>query len=211
MNLPAIDPVTDALLVIDMQPDFMPGGALPVAEGDQLPQRVGAIMPRFSTVVATQDWHPADHLSFASSHEGRKPYNQIEMYGHPQTLWPDHCVQGTPGAVLHGGLPRHAISLILRKGANPAVDSYSAFYENYGPDKKRGATGLMGFLFERRVRRVFVCGLARDFCVKWTAEDASRNGALKTIVLWNLTRAVFPENDTQTEAEMKDAFVQILK
>lgn len=210
MMLPEIDREKDALIIVDLQPDFMPGGALPVAGGDELATPIAAILPRFSTIVATQDWHPDDHLSFASSHS-KAPYEQMQLYGHPQTLWPNHCIQGTPGARLDAALPLDRVSLILRKGADRRVDSYSAFNENYGPDGRRYATGLMGFLFDRRVRRVFICGLARDFCVKWTAEDASRNGALKTMLLWDLTRSVFPENDAATEADLRAAFVDIVR
>ena len=129
------------------------------------------------------------------------------MYGHPQTLWPDHCVQGTPGAQLHEGLPLHHASVIVRKGSDPAVDSYSAFHENYGPNRIRKSTGLLGMLLERGVRRVFICGLARDFCVLWSAQDCGMT--VPTFVLWGLTRSVFPENDAVTEQAFRRASVSV--
>lgn len=200
---------SDALLVIDMQPDFMPGGALAVPGGDEVVQPVSALMKRFATVVATQDWHPRGHVSFASTH-GRKPFDVITLYGVEQVLWPDHCVQGTPGAALHGGLPLEPISLILRKGTDPRIDSYSAFRENIGPDGKRAPTGLAGWLREREVRRVFVCGLARDYCVLWTAEDAAALG-FEVAVFDDATRAVFPEREAETTARFQRAGVRLLR
>jgi nicotinamidase/pyrazinamidase len=187
-----ISATTDALLVIDVQPDFMPGGALPVADGDAVVRPIAALLGRFRTVVATQDWHPAGHRSFASSHPGRAPYDTVTLHGEAQTLWPDHCVQGTPGAALHHDLPHHALSLILRKGTDHQVDSYSAFRENVGPDRRRAPTGLTGWLRERGISRVFACGLARDFCVRWSAEDAADAG-FSVVFLDDLTRSVFPD------------------
>lgn len=199
----------DALLVIDLQPDFMPGGALPVAGGDEIVSPIVEMVRQSpGTVVYTQDWHPARHKSFASSHEGKKPYDEITMYGKPQTLWPDHCVSGTPGAELAAALPRGAASLILRKGMDPAVDSYSAFNENYGPNGVRRSTGLLGMLLERGVRRVFICGLARDFCVLWSAQDSGM--VVPTFVIWDLTRAVFPANDDETRTAMRRASVNVV-
>lgn len=132
-----------ALLVIDLQPDFMPGGALPCADGDAIVAPIAGLLAsrRYATVVATQDWHPATHASFARSHAGRRPFEQITLHGHPQTLWPDHCVQGTPGAALHPGVDWVRADLILRKGTREQVDSYSAFRENHGPAGDRPAIG----------------------------------------------------------------------
>lgn len=193
-----IDPEHDALIVVDLQPDFMPGGALAVAGGDAVVAPIAALLPRFQTVVATQDWHPPGHVSFASSH-GLAPFSQIPLYGGAQTLWPDHCVQGSAGADLHPGLPREPLALILRKGARKDTDSYSAFRENLGPGGARRTTGLGAWLRARGVRRVFLCGLARDFCVRWTAADAVAEG-FGAVVLDDLTRAVFPERADETSA-----------
>lgn len=193
-----IAPEQDALLVVDMQPDFMPGGPLAVTEGDTIVPGIAALMQRFSFVVATQDWHPAQHISFASRH-GRSPFEEISLYGVSQTLWPDHCVVGTPGAALHEGIPQDRIGLLLRKGVYSYIDSYSAFRENIGPDGQRWTTGLSAFLLARGIRRVFVCGLARDFCVGWSALDAQAEG-LAAIVLDDLTRAVFPDRQAETDA-----------
>jgi len=205
-----LDPVRDALLVIDLQPDFLPGGALAVAGGDEIVTPIAQLMPRFATVVATQDWHPRGHRSFASSHPGKRPFDEIAVHGAQQTLWPDHCVQGSAGAQLVAALPQDAFSLILRKGANPSVDSYSAFRENYGPDAKRAPTGLAGFLRERGIWRVFVCGLARDVCVRWSAEDAIAAG-FKTVVLEELTRSVFPNRADETSQAFERAGVKTLR
>jgi len=178
----------DALLVIDLQPDFMPGGALPVEEGDRIAAPLGALARRFSTVVATQDFHPRGHVSFASTH-GRRPFEHIPLHGGEQALWPDHCVAGSPAAALHPALPDDLVTLVLRKGTRRDVDSYSAFRENLGPDGARATTGLGAWLSARGVRRVFVAGLARDFCVKHTALDAAAEG-FDTFVVDDLTRAV---------------------
>jgi nicotinamidase/pyrazinamidase len=199
---------TDALLMVDLQPDFMPGGALPVAEGDRIVHPIAALARRFRTVVATQDWHPRGHVSFASTH-GRRPYESIIVHGHEQILWPDHCVQGARGAALHRDVPVEPISMILRKGADPEIDSYSAFRENVGPDNTRRPTGLAGWLRERDARRVFLCGLARDFCVLWSAEDAAAAG-FEVVVLDSLTRSVFPERAAETNARFARAGVQLL-
>jgi nicotinamidase/pyrazinamidase len=199
-----------ALLVIDMQPDFMPGGALPVQEGDSLLGPIGALIEAgcFDLVVATQDWHPPNHISFAGNHPGKRPFDQIDLYGHPQTLWPDHCVQGTSGAMIHPCLPLNRVSAIIRKGTDPLCDSYSAFRNNYNAEAKRSRTGLTGYLRERGVRSVFVCGLARDFCVKWTAEDAAEDG-FSTGVLWDLTRPVATASDELVRHDLVSRGVRI--
>ena len=201
-----IEPLTDALIVVDLQPDFMPGGPLAVAEGDQIARPIGELAREFSTVVATQDFHPRDHVSFASQHPGRKPFEMLALYGGEQTLWPDHCVAGTPGAAVHPALPDERVSLLLRKGTRVAVDSYSAFSENPGPDGTRATTGLGAWLHARGIRRVFVVGLARDFCVKATAIDAVREG-FTTIVVDDLTRAVAPANAAAVDRAFADAHV----
>ena len=199
-------PADTALVVVDLQPDFMPGGALPCHEGDAIVAAIDALLRsgHYPTVVATQDWHPAGHASFASSHPGRAPFDTVQLHGQPQTLWPDHCVQGTPGAALAPGVDWDAADLILRKGTHRQVDSYSAFRENLGPDGTRPATGLAGWLRERGIAEVHVCGLARDYCVLWTAQDAAAAG-LRVRFLWELTRPVTPDGDAATRAALEAA------
>ncbi len=199
-----------ALVVVDMQPDFMPGGALPVAEGDAIIPGVRDLMvsDRFGLVAATQDWHPAGHVSFASAHEGRNPYDTLELYGHSQVLWPDHCVQGTAGAALHRDLPWDRASIIIRKGTDPAVDSYSGIRNNWDARGTRTSTGLAGYLRDRGITDVVVCGLARDYCVKWTAEDAAREGFAVTFA-WDLTRAVDPSFDGQVRHDLEASGVTL--
>lgn len=203
-----LDREKDALVVVDVQHDFLPGGALAVAEGDAVVAPIAALAPGFAIVVATQDWHPPGHVSFASAHPGRAPYQSVALPQGPQELWPDHCVQGSRGAALHPGLPDAAISLVLRKGSRGDVDSYSAFRENVGPDGHRPTTGLGAWLAARGVRRVFVCGLARDFCVRATAVDAAEEG-FEAVVLDDLTRAVFPDRRAETDALLARAGVRL--
>ena len=167
-----IVPERDVLLVVDVQNDFCPGGALAVTGGDAVVPVANALMARFAHVVLTQDWHPAGHASFASSHAGRSPFEGVTMpYGH-QTLWPDHCVQGTPGAEFHPGLDVRRAELVLRKGYHDGIDSYSAFFEN----DKTTPTGLTGYLRTRDFSRVVLAGLATDYCVHYTGLDARREG-----------------------------------
>ena len=177
---------TDALLVIDMQTDFLPGGPLAVPDGDLIVPGINALARRFDHVILTQDWHPGGHISFASSHAGKRPFVDTAQaaYG-PQSLWPDHCLQGSPGAEITPALQIPHTELILRKGFRKDIDSYSAFVEN---DKTTG-TGLAGFLRERGLTRLFFCGLALDFCVGYSALDAVRFG-FEAFVLEDLTRAV---------------------
>lgn len=203
-------PADTALLVIDLQPDFMPGGALPCAQGDALVAPIADLLRarRYATVVATQDWHPATHASFARQHPGRAAFEQISLHGHPQTLWPDHCVQGTPGAALHPAVDWDAADLILRKGTRANVDSYSAFRENHGPRGERPATGLAGWLRERGIAEVHLCGLARDYCVLWSAQDAAAAG-LRVRFLWELTRPVDGANDADTRLALQRAGIAI--
>jgi nicotinamidase/pyrazinamidase len=203
-----LDPRRDALLVVDLQHDFLPGGALGVAGGDQLVAPIAALVPRFATVVVTQDWHPAGHVSFASTHPGAAPYSNLALPQRQQELWPDHCVRGSAGAALHPALPDEAVTLLLRKGTRREVDSYSAFRENVGPDGERPTTGLGAWLKARGVARLFVCGLARDFCVRASAVDAAAEG-LEVVLLDDLTRAVFPERAAETDAALRAAGVRV--
>jgi len=175
---------TDALLLIDLQPDFMPGGPLAVRGGDEILPAINAFACRFDHVLLTQDWHPLQHISFASTHT-KNPYEQIGVPYGPQTLWPDHCLQNTPGAALHPALEIPQAELILRKGFRRHIDSYSAFLEN----DHTTPTGLAGYLRERGLKRLFLAGLAYDFCVRFSALDGKHLG-FETIVLEDLTRPV---------------------
>jgi len=162
----------DVLLVVDIQNDFCPGGALAVPRGDEIVPLVNGLAKRFRHVVLTQDWHPAGHYSFASTYPGRKPYETIELPYGRQILWPDHCVQGTPGAEFRSDLAIPHAQLIIRKGYDENIDSYSALFEN----DQRTPTGLVGYLRERGLGRIFLAGLAYDFCVRYSAEDARKQG-----------------------------------
>jgi nicotinamidase/pyrazinamidase len=184
-----IDPMHDALIVVDLQPDFMPGGALAVAEGDRIAAPIGALAARFSTVVATQDWHPAGHVSF------------VEQGG----PWPPHCLAGSPGARLHPALPDALVTSIVRKGTRREYDSYSGFGDDGG-----AATGLGGYLKERGIRRLFVCGLARDFCVRATALDGAKLG-FTVLVVDDLTRAVDPKSQARVDADFAEQRVELVK
>jgi nicotinamidase/pyrazinamidase len=175
----------DVLLVVDVQNDFCPGGRLAVPRGDEVVPRINQLAGRFKHVVLTQDWHQAGHLSFASSHPGKQPFESIEVSYGPQILWPDHCIQDTPGAGFCDDLHIPHAQLVLRKGFRPSIDSYSAFYEN---DRKT-PTGLAGYLRERGLTRVFLAGLALDFCVRYSAEDARREG-LDAIVIEEACRGI---------------------
>ena len=193
-----------ALIVVDVQPDFMPGGALACHQGDAIVPGIDELLRRrlFRHVVATQDWHPPGHASFASSHPGTAAFERIALHGQPQTLWPEHCVQGSPGAELHRQIDWSALDVVIRKGSDPAVDSYSGFRENHGPQGRRPSTGLAGWLRERDVDEVFVCGLARDVCVLWTAQDAVELG-FRANLLWQLSRPVTPASDEATRAALQ--------
>ncbi|MEO0387573.1 MAG: bifunctional nicotinamidase/pyrazinamidase [Pseudomonadota bacterium] len=170
--------MTAALLVIDVQNDFCPGGALAVADGDSVVPLINAMIPAFETVLYTQDWHPADHRSFADNHPGTAPFSSIDMAYGPQVLWPSHCVAGTQGAAFHPELLLRG-DLILRKGFRAEIDSYSAFYEN----DQRTKTGLAGYLRDRGISDLTLVGLATDFCVAWSALDARREGFGATVRL----------------------------
>ena len=177
--------MAQALIVIDMQNDFCPGGALAVRGGDQIVAGINAQMQQASAVILTQDWHPATHTSFASQHMGGAPYDLVDMPYGPQVLWPDHCVQGSAGAEFHPALDVTRADMILRKGFNPAIDSYSAFFEN----DQRTPTGLEGYLRIRGLKRLDFVGLATDFCVAWSALDAVKLG-FEVRVLTSLCRGI---------------------
>jgi nicotinamidase/pyrazinamidase len=168
----------DILLIVDVQNDFCPGGALAVPQGDQIVPAVNRLAAEFAHVVLTQDWHPRGHASFASSHPGRQPFDTIDVSYGEQILWPEHCVQGTRGAAFHPDLDVPHAELVLRKGFRAAIDSYSAFFEN----DHRTPTGLVGYLKERRFERITLCGLATDFCVFYSAIDGRRTGFAVTVV-----------------------------
>ncbi|HTH54262.1 MAG TPA: bifunctional nicotinamidase/pyrazinamidase [Edaphobacter sp.] len=176
---------TDVLLVIDMQNDFCPGGALAVDRGDEIVPLINRLGQQFEHVILTQDWHPANHISFASSHSGKQPFETTEVTYGTQTLWPDHCVQGTPGADFHPDLNLPHAEMIVRKGFRRHIDSYSAFLE----DDHTTPTGLAGYLRERGLERLFLCGLAYDFCVRFSAVDGVAGG-FECLVVEDATRAV---------------------
>jgi len=175
----------DALIVVDVQNDFCTGGALAVPGGEKVVPAINRIAEKFENVVLTQDWHPEDHVSFASNHPHRRPYDTIELSYGPQVLWPDHCVQGSNGADFHGTLQTNRASLVLRKGIHRDIDSYSAFYEN---DHKT-STGLAGYLRERGLMTLFFVGLAFDFCVRFSAEDARKAG-FEAVVIEEACRGI---------------------
>ncbi|MEB3198211.1 MAG: bifunctional nicotinamidase/pyrazinamidase [Candidatus Sericytochromatia bacterium] len=196
-----------ALILVDIQLDFCPGGALAVREGDAVVPVANALQLRHDLVVATQDWHPADHGSFASQHVGRTPGECIDLHGLTQVLWPDHCVQGTPGAAFHPALETSRIARVFQKGTDPTVDSYSGFYDN----GRRNDTGLAGWLREQGVSAVTVVGLATDYCVKWTALDARGEG-FETTVEVAACRGVLlqPGDVAQALDELHTAGVRVL-
>lgn len=176
---------TEALIVIDVQNDFCPGGALAVADGDSIVPGINALMNEFQTVVLTQDWHPADHASFAANHPGAKPFSMTEMPYGPQVLWPVHCVIGSPGAALHPELRTDPAHLVIRKGFRPEIDSYSAFFEN----DHTTPTGLEGYLDSRGITQLTLVGLATDYCVAYSALDALQLG-FKVSVRQDLCRGI---------------------
>ena len=173
-----IDRTTDILGLVDVQPTFMPGGELPVADGHAVVPVINRLVTRFDHAFATQDWHPPGHSSFASVHPGHKPYDMIAMPYGQQVLWPDHAIQGSPNAALHRDADLRRVQVVIRKGFHRDIDSYSTFFEN----DRRTATGLDGWLRQRGFRRVFLAGLATDFCVAWSAEDAVHLGYEVTVI-----------------------------
>ncbi|MCB1157013.1 MAG: bifunctional nicotinamidase/pyrazinamidase [Leptospiraceae bacterium] len=192
--------MTNCLILVDLQYDFMPGGALAVQEGDRVVPIANHIMENFSMIVSTQDWHPADHGSFASQHSGKKPGDLIDLHGLQQVLWPDHCVMNTEGAKFHKDLRIEKIQKVFPKGQEKTVDSYSGFFDN----GKRKATGMHEYLKENGVKKIFVCGLALDFCVKFTAVDAKELG-YDTYLIEDACRAVnlSPGDDKKAIEDMK--------
>jgi nicotinamidase/pyrazinamidase len=187
----------DVLLVVDVQNDFCPEGRLAVPHGDEVVPVINSLAARFKHVVLTQDWHPPGHLSFASTHPGRKPYETIQASYGPQILWPDHCVQATSGAELRKDLQIAHAGLVLRKGYHRDIDSYSALYEN---DRKTN-TGLAGYLRERKLMRVFLAGLAFDFCVRYSAEDARREG-FDVVVVEDACRGIDVDGSMRATREL---------
>jgi len=198
----------NALLLVDIQNDFIPGGALPVPKGDEIIPLVNRLQPHFDLVIATQDWHPAEHGSFAANHPVRRPGELIDLNGLPQILWPVLCVQGTPGADFVPGLERRQWDRVFLKGTDPHVDSYSGFFDN----GHRQATGLGDYLTEKRVKNVYVAGLATDYCVKFTVLDALQLG-FKTHLIEDACRGVNlqPGDVRGAIASMKIAGAAILK
>lgn len=167
-----------ALIIVDVQNDFLPGGALAVPGGQEVVPVVNALSGRFDLVVATQDWHPPDHVSFAANHAGRQPFEEIDLDGLAQTLWPVHCVQGTPGASFHPDLDLSRAEAVIRKGVDPRIDSYSGFFDNH----RRRRTGLAGYLREREAVDLYFCGLAAEICVAFTMRDALELGFRATLI-----------------------------
>lgn len=197
----------DVLLVTDVQNDFCPGGALAVANGDAVIVAIHRVAPKFEHIILTQDWHPREHTSFATAHPGKQPFEQIELSYGIQTLWPIHCVQGSNGAAFHPVLNLPQAELILRKGFHPHIDSYSAFFEN----DRATPTGLAGYLRERNLTRVFLAGLAYDFCVGYSALDARRLG-LSAVVLRDACRAIDLNGSVaKIEAEFAEAGVTLIQ
>jgi len=198
----------NALILVDIQNDFLPGGALPAADGNQILPVVNRLLPAFELIVATKDWHPPNHGSFAANHPGKKPGDVIELNGLPQTLWPAHCVQDTPGAAFGPGFDTLRIRKVFRKGTDPGIDSYSGFFDN----GHRKATGLGDFLKARQVEEVFIAGLTTDYCVKFTALDAIELG-FKARVVEDACRGVNLQPDDAVKAieEMKQAGVVVVR
>lgn len=186
-----------ALLVIDVQNDFLPGGSLAVADGDKVIPIINKLIPQYDLVVATQDWHPANHKSFASQHEGKKLFEEIELNGMTQRLWPDHCVQGTFGGEFHKDLELNTAEAIFRKGMDPEIDSYSGFYDN-GHLK---STGLAGYLKEKGVEEIHFCGIAADYCVYFSIKDALLEG-FKTVLIEEATKPIDAENFEKQKIEL---------
>ncbi|RYZ48703.1 MAG: bifunctional nicotinamidase/pyrazinamidase [Chitinophagaceae bacterium] len=195
----------NALLLIDIQNDFLPGGALAVTDGDQIIPVVNALQNRFDLVVATQDWHPAAHKSFASAHPGKNVFEQIDLDGLPQVLWPDHCVQGTTGAELSPAVDWKRTEAIFRKGTNPEIDSYSGFYDN-GHRKK---TGLADYLKGRGVTTVFLAGLAADYCVYFSGKDALAEG-FNVVLIEDATKAIDEEGYQKARKDLLEKGGRIL-
>lgn len=196
----------NALIIVDIQNDFLPGGKLPVSYGDEIIPLVNDLQNMFNLVVATQDWHPKNHKSFASNHEGKKPFEEIFLNGLEQVLWPDHCIQSSVGSQFHNNLNMDKVECIFRKGMDPDIDSYSGFYDN-GYKKK---TGLAGYLRERKIQNVYVCGLAADYCVFYTAKDSLKE-SFKTYIIEDATRAIDNKNFELAKDEIISSGGQVIK
>lgn len=196
----------NALLIVDVQNDFIPGGSLPVPQGDEIIPLINSLQHTFNLVVATQDWHPAQHKSFASNHANKKPFDVITLHGLEQVLWPDHCIQGSTGAAFHHTLEMNKVEAIFRKGMEFEIDSYSGFYDN-GHKK---STGLAGYLREHKVQKIFICGLAADYCVFYTAKDALQEN-FKTYIIEDATRAINPLDFEKAKSFIQAAGGQLIE
>ncbi|NEV94513.1 bifunctional nicotinamidase/pyrazinamidase [Psychroflexus sp. YR1-1] len=186
------------LLIVDAQLDFMPGGGLPVEHGDQIVSHINLIQPQYDLVLATQDWHPQHHMSFASNHDGYTPFQEKEIDGYQQILWPEHCIQGSIGAEFHPNMRTNCIEAIFRKGTNPNIDSYSAFYDNH----HKKSTGLAGYLKDKGCETLEICGLAGDICVYFTIKDALKED-FQVRVLEKATKALDQDKFSQQKEELK--------
>ena len=194
-----------ALLIIDIQNDFTEGGTLEVPDGNEIIPVVNKLQVQFELIIATQDWHPPDHGSFASNHAGKKPFQLTDLYGHEQVLWPDHCIQGSRGAEFHPELETHKIQAIFRKGMDPKIDSYSGFYDN-GHQKQ---TGLTGYLKGLAIDHLFVCGLAADYCVYYSIRDALAEGFSCSLFV-DATRAIEITRFDDIKKELEDLGVELI-
>lgn len=195
-----------ALLVVDLQYDFLPGGSLAVADGDKIIDVINDIQPNFDLIVATQDWHPANHKSFAIQHPTHQLFDVIDLNGIPQVLWPEHCVQGTKGAEFTSAWDNNKVAAIFRKGMNVEVDSYSGFYDN----NKLSNTGLLGYLKDKNISELYICGLAAEFCVYFTAKDAKEAG-IDTYFLDFATKPITAEGLVQAKATMQELGINIIE
>ena len=193
------------LLIVDPQHDFMPGGSLEVKHGDEIITHINLIQPQYDLVLATQDWHPQHHMSFASNHEDKHAFQQKIIDGYEQTLWPDHCVQGTKGAEFHPQMNTNCIEAIFRKGIDPQIDSYSAFYDNH----HKKSTGLVGYLKDKGCNTIDICGLAGDICVYFTIKDALKEG-FKVRLIDKATKALDQDKYQQQNQELKGEGVDLV-
>ena len=197
--------MSKALIIVDIQNDFLPGGSLEVPSGNEIIDWINEILPQYELIAVTQDWHPEGHISFASSHSGKRPFDKTEVHGEPQVLWPDHCVQGSPGAGFPGSLDLRPVAAIFRKGMDPEVDSYSGFFDL----GRRQTTGLADWLKGMGVREVHICGLAAEICVAYTARDAVEQG-FETSILEHGTRYLDEEAYEKCKADLKEDGVRFI-